>query len=63
MTAGGNPPTDPDTEVISFAPADQYRIEAERFAAAVLDGSEVPIPPSDGVANMVVIERLLAAAE
>ncbi len=57
-----SPPVAPDTEALTFEPADQYAIEAERFAAAVLGETEVPTPPSDGVANMQVIERLFAAA-
>jgi predicted dehydrogenase len=63
VTAGGSPPTDPATETLTFDAADQYRIEAERFAAAVLGDDPVPIPAADGVANMEVVERLIAAAE
>jgi predicted dehydrogenase len=58
VTAGGDPPVAPDTEVLTFEPANQYTIQAERFAAAVLDGTPVPIPPSDAVANLRVIEEL-----
>ena len=47
---------------VEFPVADQYTIEASEFARAVLDGAPVPTPPDDGVANMVVIERILAAA-
>lgn len=63
VTNGGNPPVAPATEVLTFEPADQYRIEAELFAAAILDETDVPIPPSDGVANMVVLEKLVEAAQ
>lgn len=49
----------PTTETIVFDPADQYRIEAELFAEAVEKGGPVPIPPTDGVANMAVLEQLL----
>ena len=62
VTAGGNPPTDPATEVITVDAADQYSIEAEQFAEAVLGERDLPIPAADGVANMVVIEKVLAAA-
>jgi len=62
VTAGGSPPVAPDTEIFTFEPADQYAIEAERFAAAVVGETEVPTRPSDGVANMRVVERLFAAA-
>jgi predicted dehydrogenase len=58
VTAGGDPPVAPDTKVLSFEPANQYTIQAERFAAAVLDGTPAPIPPADAVANLRVIEEL-----
>ncbi|MGA9160154.1 MAG: Gfo/Idh/MocA family oxidoreductase [Actinomycetota bacterium] len=58
VTAGGDPPVRPDTEVLTFEPADEYAIQAERFAASVLDGVPVPILPSDAVANLRVIEEL-----
>ncbi|MGH2660934.1 MAG: Gfo/Idh/MocA family protein [Actinomycetota bacterium] len=63
VTAGGDPPVDPHTEVMTFEPAEQYAIEAERFARAVLDGEPTPIPPDDAVANMRVIERVFRAGE
>jgi predicted dehydrogenase len=59
---GGDPPADPHVEVFEFAACDPYTAEAEAFAAAVLAGEPVPTPPSDGVANMKVIEAILAAA-
>ena len=59
VTAGGDPPVRPDTKVLTFDPANEYTIQAERFAAAVLDGGQVPIPPSDAVGNLRVIEELL----
>ena len=58
LTAGGDPPVRPETEVFTFDPANEYTIQAERFAAAVLDGGQVPIPPSDAVGNLRVIEEL-----
>ena len=58
LTAGGDPPVRPETEVLTFDPANEYTIQAERFAAAVLDGGQVPIPPSDAVGNLRVIEEL-----
>jgi predicted dehydrogenase len=59
VTAGGDPPVRPDTQVLTFDPANEYTIQAEGFAAAVLDGGEVPIPPSDAVGNLRVIAELL----
>ena len=61
VTAGGDPPVRPETEVLTFDPANEYSIQAERFAAAALDGGPVPIPPSDAVDNLRVIEELFRA--
>lgn len=63
LTHGGDPPMAPHTETLTFPTADPYTVEAERFAAAVLDGGPMPTPPEDAVANMRVIERIFAAAE
>jgi predicted dehydrogenase len=62
VTAGGDPPVAPSTEVLEFAPADQYGVQADRFAAAVLDGVPESVAPGDAVANLRVIERLFEAA-
>ena len=63
VSAGGDPPVSPDTRVLTFEVADPYTVEAERFAAAVLDGQPAPVPPEDAVANLRVIERIFEAAE
>jgi predicted dehydrogenase len=62
VTAGGDPPVAPDTEVVEFPTADPYTAEAERFAAAVLDGGPTPVPPEDAVANLRVIDAIFTAA-
>jgi predicted dehydrogenase len=62
LTAGGDPPVAPATQVIEVATADPYAVEATLFAAAVLDGGPAPIDPMDAVANMRVIERVFASA-
>jgi predicted dehydrogenase len=62
VVAGGDPPVAPALEVISFPPKDPYAAEAEAFAAAILDGRPVPMPPADSVANLEVIEAVRAAA-
>jgi predicted dehydrogenase len=59
LTSGGDPPVAPATEAIVFEPSDPYTVQAEGFAAAVLDGAPVPIPPADAVGNLRVIEELL----
>jgi predicted dehydrogenase len=60
VTAGGDPPTDPDTRTLTFDPSDQYTRQAEAFGQAILDGAAAPVPPSDAVATMRVIEAVLA---
>jgi predicted dehydrogenase len=42
---------------------DQYTIQGDLFAAAVLDGAEVPTPLEDSLGNMLVIEALFASGE
>ncbi len=63
IVAGGDPPVAPRIETLTFETADPYTVEAEKFAAAVLDGTPTPVPPEDAVANLRVIERIFAAAE
>jgi len=63
VTAGGDPPVAPATETLTFDTADPYTVQAERFAAAILDGTPVPVDPSDAVANLRVIEAIFADAE
>jgi predicted dehydrogenase len=63
VTAGGDPPVAPATEVLEFAVKDPYTAEAEAFAAAVLDGAPTPVPADDAVANLRVIEAIFASAE
>ena len=62
VTAGGDPPVAPATEVIEFAAADPYGVEADAFAAAVLDGTPLPFDAADAAANLRVIEGIFAAA-
>ena len=57
----GEPPVHPATEVLQFDPADQYTLQAEAFARAVLDGEPLPVAPADAVANIRVIERVLGS--
>jgi predicted dehydrogenase len=60
--AGGDPPVAPGLDVIEIPTADPYGAQCDAFSAAVRDGSPVPIPPDDAVANMAVIERIFAAS-
>ncbi len=60
LAAGGDPPVAPHVETLTFDAADPYTVEADAFATAVLSGQPVPVPPDDAVANLRVLERLLA---
>ncbi|MEX1287526.1 MAG: Gfo/Idh/MocA family oxidoreductase [Acidimicrobiia bacterium] len=60
VTAGGEPPEAPATETITFPPANQYTLQAEVFGRAILEGTPFPVPVSDAVANLRVIEQVLA---
>ncbi len=60
--AVGVPPDAPPDEIMSFGPADQYTLQAEAFAAAVLDGAPPHVSLEDSIANMEVIEAVVAAA-
>lgn len=62
VSAGGEPPSDPATETMVFPACDQYTVQAQDFAEAILSGSDVPYPPDDAVANMAVIEAVLGSA-
>jgi predicted dehydrogenase len=50
------------TRVEEIEVCDQYTIQGDLFSAAVRGEGEVPTPLEDSLANMTVIERLLAAA-
>jgi predicted dehydrogenase len=63
VAAGGNPPADPAVEILTFDPADPYTVEADAFAAAVVDGTPLPFPSDDAVANLRVIESIFRSAE
>jgi len=49
-------------ETFAFAPADQYTLQAEAFAATVLDGAPPHLSLDDSIANMEAIESIFAAA-
>jgi predicted dehydrogenase len=62
LTAGGDPPVSPRTEELTFDTTDPYTVEAETFAAIVLDGAPDPFPPDDAVANLRVMDEIFRAA-
>jgi predicted dehydrogenase len=51
-----------NTEEIVFPVCDQYTIQGDLFAAAILNDTPVPTPLTDAVANMRVIEAVVASA-
>lgn len=50
-----------DIQEISFPVCDQYIIEADSFSLAVRNDTQVPTPLEDAVANMKVIEAVVAS--
>jgi predicted dehydrogenase len=62
LVAGGDPPVAPAVETFEFPPADPYALEADLFAAAVLDGAPLPVAIDDPVANLRIMEAIVAAA-
>ena len=63
IASGGDPPVAPEVETLTFEPSDPYTAEAAAFADAVLAGRPAPVPPSDAVANLRVIEAIFRGAE
>lgn len=45
-------------EKITFEPSDQYTLQCDAFARAVMGGTPVPNPLDDAIANMEVVEAL-----
>lgn len=62
VIAGGNPPVAPTVQQLWFPAADQYGVQAELFARAVLEGGPAPVDPTDAVENLEVIEAIFAQA-
>jgi predicted dehydrogenase len=52
-----------EIEEIAFDICDQYTIQGDLFAAAILDNTPVPTPLTDAVANMRIIEAIVASAK
>ncbi len=51
-----------DTREIVFPVCDQYTLQGDAFALAVLNDTPVPTPLEDALANMRVLERVLQSA-
>jgi predicted dehydrogenase len=50
------------TTAIEFPACDQYTLQGDLFARAILDDTPVPTPLTDALANMRVIEAVLTSA-
>jgi predicted dehydrogenase len=46
-----------------FRAVDQYTVQGDAFSRAIREGSEVPVPLEDAIANMAVIEAVFRAGE
>jgi predicted dehydrogenase len=51
------------TRCIKTGPCDQYQVEFEEFAKAIINDTEPPISPDDALNNMKVIDALFKSAE
>ena len=60
--SGGDPPVSPGVEVHEVEPGDQYGLQADAFSRRIRDGGPVPTDPQDAVANLEVMERIIADA-
>lgn len=68
-----NTPSDVDTRIfvtnsvgtreVIFPPEDQYILEFEAFAKAILEDHKVPTPPQDAINNMKVLDALRTSWE
>jgi predicted dehydrogenase len=59
----GSDPTGAAAKTLAFETCNQYTIEADQFALAVLDGTPTALPLEDSVKNMRVIDALVRSAE
>ncbi|MGB6686799.1 MAG: Gfo/Idh/MocA family oxidoreductase [Terracidiphilus sp.] len=49
------------TEIIP--PCDQYTLQGDAFAKAIMEGADVPVPIEDAIENMAVIDAIFRSAE
>ncbi|MCX7949593.1 MAG: Gfo/Idh/MocA family oxidoreductase, partial [Treponemataceae bacterium] len=54
--------TDVGRRVIETEVADQYLLEFDAFARAIIEKNEVPTPPIDAIENMAVLDALARSA-
>ncbi len=61
-SGGDHHPTASSVESLTVPAANQYGLQATAFAHAIRGGGPAPLPLSDSIANIRLIERLFAAA-
>jgi predicted dehydrogenase len=59
----GSDPTGVQAELLTIEPCNQYTIQAERFARAILDDTDVALPLEDSVGNMRVLDALVRSSK
>jgi predicted dehydrogenase len=47
----------------TFPTCDQYKLQAEAFSRAILEGTPIPVSLEAGIANMAVIDAIFASAQ
>ena len=50
-------------ETLTIDTAHQYQIEGDAFSKAILEGTPLPIPPEDAIANMNVLDALFRSEQ
>jgi predicted dehydrogenase len=50
-------------ETETFPTTDQYTLQGDAFSRAILEGTPVPVPLEEGVANMAVIDAIFTSAQ
>jgi predicted dehydrogenase len=58
----GTDPTGASARTLDIPPCNQYVVEVERFSRAILDGTPVPLPLEDSIANMRVLDAVVRSA-
>ncbi|HEX7712667.1 MAG TPA: Gfo/Idh/MocA family oxidoreductase [Bacillota bacterium] len=51
------------TRILELGPADQYQLEFDSFADAILNNRPVPTPPEDAIHNQRVLDALFQSAQ
>jgi predicted dehydrogenase len=55
--------TEKGIETMKIATCHQYEVQGDLFSKAILEGTPVPTPPEDAIANMQVIDAMLRSEQ